>query len=309
MSGIPPAYPHPGGFDPAQPMSSEPLTSDAPCRKCGYNLRGLNLDGRCPECGTPVGLSLYGDLLRYSDPNWVRTLYRGVRTIIWGIVVAFLGAILMIVLGVAMPSLLAVAPLASVIAGLMWVVGAWMLTEPDPSGIGEDKYGTSRQIIRFAIAVGLVNTILSWVQQLTTLPPSARITLGVIGGLAGLIGVVGQFAQLNYLSKLALRIPDQPLSDRAKFLMWAIGISYSALLLAGLVIAISAAVAPGAGGGPPPGLMVGGCIAGIAGLAVIIFGIMYLLMLEKMGKRFKEQALAAEQTWAGVERAISPPAM
>ena len=45
------------------------LDEDIACRKCGYNLRGLNKDGACPECGTAVGRSTQGDLLRFCDPT------------------------------------------------------------------------------------------------------------------------------------------------------------------------------------------------------------------------------------------------
>jgi ribosomal protein S27AE len=45
------------------------IIADTTCRRCGYNLRGLSRDGRCPECGTPIGLSTHGDLLRSSGPE------------------------------------------------------------------------------------------------------------------------------------------------------------------------------------------------------------------------------------------------
>src|SRR5438876_3717954 len=69
------------------------VATDIACRKCGYNLRGLPISGRCPECGTPVGLSVKGDLLRFSDPGWLRALRRGVNFIIGAVVVAILGGI------------------------------------------------------------------------------------------------------------------------------------------------------------------------------------------------------------------------
>lgn len=31
------------------------IDDDTPCRKCGYNLRGLRIPGVCPECGEPTG--------------------------------------------------------------------------------------------------------------------------------------------------------------------------------------------------------------------------------------------------------------
>src|SRR5262245_50051536 len=70
----------------AQPVGPNvpQVAADTPCRKCNYNLRGLDPDSRCPECGTPVGLSLKGDLLRYSHPQWLGTIRRGATFIIIG---------------------------------------------------------------------------------------------------------------------------------------------------------------------------------------------------------------------------------
>jgi uncharacterized repeat protein (TIGR04138 family) len=40
-------------------MSELPaIDSDVPCAACGYNLRGLVFDGRCPECGIDIIHSL-----------------------------------------------------------------------------------------------------------------------------------------------------------------------------------------------------------------------------------------------------------
>ena len=40
-------------------MSTAPtIAHDLPCRRCRYNLRTLPTDGRCPECGTRVAITL-----------------------------------------------------------------------------------------------------------------------------------------------------------------------------------------------------------------------------------------------------------
>ncbi len=36
--------------------STAMINRDHPCWKCGYNVRGLSQEGRCPECGEPVDL-------------------------------------------------------------------------------------------------------------------------------------------------------------------------------------------------------------------------------------------------------------
>src|SRR4051794_532658 len=67
------------------------VQKDLVCRKCGYNLRGLHIDTRCPECGTPVGFSTQGDLFRFCDPEWVHLLRKGVMLILVGVAVMMLG--------------------------------------------------------------------------------------------------------------------------------------------------------------------------------------------------------------------------
>jgi hypothetical protein len=32
------------------------VAEDRPCLRCGYNVRGLRVGGRCPECGTALGV-------------------------------------------------------------------------------------------------------------------------------------------------------------------------------------------------------------------------------------------------------------
>ena len=96
------------------------------------------------------------------------------------------------------------------------------------------------------------------------------MTLQAAAALTALIGLVGQFAQLNYLSKLAVRIPDMASATRARVLMWGIGISYGMILIFGLVMALMLPMIRG--GGSASGLLAPiGCVGGFAALALLIF--------------------------------------
>lgn len=291
MSYVPPMA-GPAGY------ASAPIAQDVACRKCGYNLRGLSMEGRCPECGTAVGYSLQGDLLRFMNPDWVDLLRRGVSMIIWGVAVivfAVIGAIA-VGFGTQDAALTMVFTLVGVLVGWVLMLVGWiLLTSPDPSGLGEDQYGTARKLIRVALAVGVFQQLLG-LTALLNLDPGLSMMIDVVSLAAGIFAVVGIFAQLTYLEKLALRIPDMALSQRAHFLRYALGISYCVSIVLGAIMQLAGGrqAAARAGGAMAPL----GCIAGIAGLAMLVFGIMYLLMLEKMGRKFKEQAAAARSTWA-----------
>ena len=60
------------------------VEQDIACIRCGYNLRGLDPDGLCPECSHMVRLSIElweqdrrdASLVR-SDPRWIRNLAEG----------------------------------------------------------------------------------------------------------------------------------------------------------------------------------------------------------------------------------------
>jgi hypothetical protein len=69
------------GPDGGRPLGSAAAhrlaTQDVPCLRCGYNLRGLKIDGLCPECGAPIARSLHGNLLGYSAPEYVAKLQAG----------------------------------------------------------------------------------------------------------------------------------------------------------------------------------------------------------------------------------------
>ena len=57
------------------------LDDDVSCTQCGYNLRGLQVSGSCPECNAPVERSQLGLALEYADPRWLARVHLGFRLV------------------------------------------------------------------------------------------------------------------------------------------------------------------------------------------------------------------------------------
>jgi hypothetical protein len=112
--------------------AEEPSTigTDVPCASCGYNLRGLKADSKCPECAALIANSLRGDLLEFCDPVWVGRLALGARLIClagWGCL-----ALVVSLLFTLSPVLLL---LVYSVTWCLFVVGNWLLTGSDPGKI------------------------------------------------------------------------------------------------------------------------------------------------------------------------------
>ncbi|MFG0284589.1 MAG: hypothetical protein ACF8R7_09225 [Phycisphaerales bacterium JB039] len=101
---------------------------DAPCKRCGYNLKGLVKGGKCPECGFQRkigGVLAARDNLLYAPPGYLRTLQIGAMLMGAGVV----GAGLVAAMGVAQSPERAAAGVRLVASGL-WLVGVWIMTSP-----------------------------------------------------------------------------------------------------------------------------------------------------------------------------------
>lgn len=128
--------------------SPEAIKYDLFCHRCGYNLRGLNPDGLCPECGQPVTLAFRERLLRYAAPDWVKTIHRGVRfELVW---VALL-PMLFILQTIATSYV----PIVTVALCLLFSAASMFITVPEPLC----KPRTSFVILRISTAVGFLGIL------------------------------------------------------------------------------------------------------------------------------------------------------
>lgn len=284
---------------------------DRACRRCGYNLRGLHREGRCPECGRPVGLSFEGDLLRFADPDWVETLARGSRLVIIGLGINIVSGLVTLVVTVSVNALapMRTPPLLELLTGLCLLaglvgtavlyIGVWLATRPDPTRIGEDIYARSRKLVRVMLLAGIVSTALSLVLDTlpTTMPVVELVVLPLIalGELGALIGAV---TYVWYLGRLALRIPDDQLAKRARIAFW--GLIITAATAAGLAL-INGVLAAIAGSGALLAPL--GCLLPLGALVAFGFVLLALRVQYRIRDACREQAALARQTWAAAEPA------
>jgi hypothetical protein len=214
--------------------------------------------------------------------------------------------------------------LVSLATGVVSAVGIWLLTEPDPSGMGEDQYGRLRLIVRLAAIVSLSQYVLQICLGTLSLPSRVALAFGLLAVVGMVFQAVAYVAQLAYLERLVRRIPDPRLAGQFHFLMYAYGICYAALaVIAAAVIwflgvGIFAGQAPrvmpgtgsvggGTGGGGSSaflGALIGvGCAALITGVASLVLYILYLVRLGQLSGRLREQAAAARYIWSAANGA------
>lgn len=284
------------------------VAQDIECKRCGYNLRGLQPENRCPECGTPVGLSIAGDLLRFSDPNWVATVARGLGIMLWmilvGIILGCMGGLAQSATGASGITLL-----VQIFVSLLAAYGVWLLSAPEPARIGQDPLVNVRKFVRFAVIVGVLISLGPMLLAVT--PPPLHIVWLILAIPAYLVWLAGEYAKFLYYGQLAARIPDRVLWSRARFLRWAFVVSFAIMLLGSAAVAVApapptvapppVAAAPAAAPpvtGPSAAQLVGLGLVGVAGMGVLVFGVLTMFLIMRLRKAILAQAALARQSWA-----------
>lgn len=284
--------------NPGTEIAEGTVDGDFPCRKCAYNLRGLPKNGLCPECGTPVEISIGTDLLRYSDPTYLLSMRRGIHLIFAGVVGLIVIGILRIFMFRTAGTMYIGSLLQLAGSGLM-IAGSWLLTNPDPSGIGESRYGTIRKLIRVCLIIGVSDDIIQTALSLAMLPTSAVYGLQFVAMLAQAATLVGELALLEYLSRLAARLPDLAMQIKSKSLMKGIGICNGILIASVLPLRFL-------GGSMGAGVAFVGCFMLIVGLFLLVLYIRFLGLLAEFAGRLKLIAEQSQQLWAAAKLNAQP---
>jgi hypothetical protein len=286
------------------------IAGDLSCLKCGYNLRGLEPNSACPECGTAIGRSAHGDLLRFCDPEWVRRLASGANWISAGIICSILGGGAAGGIGAATGLARGgwpaspVAAIISAVFGLVGLIGYWKVTTADPGKPQEESQISARSLVRLAmVTTFLLGPINASVAQFSPLWGSL---LTILAGVVGLVGTVCIFV---YARQLAFRIPDGQLASRTRVVMWGLlTMNFLTLLAAVAAMAFAAAVMTGPTTSPAgPATPSAGASAGMAAsmgvgcvvlLGSLFFALWAIRLLDRFRKAFRQAAQLATETWA-----------
>jgi len=288
MTAINPAHRLPNVVDPA----TNTVIVDLECRRCGYNLRTQPEQGVCPECGSPVGLSTRGNYLQFANPEWVGKVAKGLQIVFWMIIIEIA---LSFCTGPIVP------PIASFIAILVTVVdviGVWLMTEPDPSGIGEEKNVSARKIVRVAAVVAAASVAIEAALDVGQglIPNTVAVLLTVLGVGVALVQVVAFVVRYTYFAIIARRIPDEAMAERSLMIRKGI-IVYMLITVVGVIVAMLFNSAAGIG-------MI--LILPIA-IGALIFGIMTIVLIYRLQVAVTQEAEAARRNWMAPVQQVQPP--
>ena len=197
------------------------VVGDVLCRTCGYNLRSLSLDSLCPECGARVEFSLRGNLLRFSDPQWLKHLSVGLGIQFFGLLTVTLSTIVFYspfgkrfrsffmsptVVGsgfCAMTNRMSIGIFESI--GIIVIAGgAWLATLREPAEDTASDTSTLRAVIRIGCTVFAIETMIQFIAMRMALSPPwyyAPLVTEFFADLVNLAGIAVQMIWINGLRK------------------------------------------------------------------------------------------------------------
>ncbi len=206
------------------------LQRDCPCTACGYNLRGLRTEGRCPECGQAVRVSL-SQALCLASPEHAERLARAVSRLFWSEVMMLLGCV----------------PFVGLVGLAFWMVSLWMVTGPD---VPRAQARSLAWAARLSLIVGLGGAALA---GLYVYHRPGRLSEVMVWTAALVAMLVPRLLLMLYLRRLARAMGEHRLAVPTTVVMWGLGTS---LLLAAALFAGGALAAgrPAMELALPPGL-------------------------------------------------------
>lgn len=182
-----------------------------PCRKCGYDLKGLRVGNLCPECGetirlAPKPVNVRAGTMTDADPRYVRLIIAGFGAMSAGILLSLFGFVI--------GWFSAIFGGATLLAGAAaWVAGIWIISQPRPHEFAELNNAildAARSRITVRVAAGLwgLFVVFSLASQASTGVSVLGPTLDVAAGIAGLAAFAGLIPISIFVAELEFWMSD-----------------------------------------------------------------------------------------------------
>lgn len=199
------------------------VSSSLPCVSCGYDLNGLKVDGRCPECGEAIERSVGGDPLEYANAKWLNTITRGVVLLRIGAAGVVITPLLLMVISISLLTIVGGGMgrtadlLLGVVMSILWLgglgavtLGVFLATAQEPRDREREPMESRRNVARFAmvIATGALPAT-AMLYQAMFASGAARWIGYVVSMLLAVTLGVGVPATMDHLAKLARRCGDR----------------------------------------------------------------------------------------------------
>ena len=205
------------------------LVREITCLRCGYNLRGAEVEGACPECGLEVERSLRGDRLMFADPTWLENVCFGWVALGWVLSVGTGVVFAVSFVPLAMKQLWVMLTTVGVWVAAIGFCG-WFATQRDPEERGlERKPAVSRPLMRWSL---LAYAAIAMLMLASSALGEQLPALWGLGALAAwVMGLCGVFAGLAYARHLARRIPAPNMARQTKILTWGFALSFAGVIV------------------------------------------------------------------------------
>lgn len=293
-------------------MDTNASVDDILCVGCGYDLRNLPVDGPCPECGRAIAESVDGRRLTAADPTWLKRLATGQALIAAGVPVAFVALcliplLMMVVFGVmavgitwtnavqdAIDSTVTLLFATVLIGILLCVIGAILVTAPDPSERDAEHALSGRNLARWGLALTVVFAVLFDVVASSPLPVPVMVAVQSVLLLLMVPSVTtGTVGLLRCLAARGARIPDHDLVQRTAsselMLRWTLPICLAGLWGSQIVSQVQPLIPALAAIDLSVFISLIGGVGGIVGLAILF----ELGRVTKLMKRYRDTFRAA----------------
>jgi predicted Zn-ribbon and HTH transcriptional regulator len=203
------------------------IAHDRDCDHCGYNLKGLPMGSKCPECGTPVrrvSSKLNGTIMDEAPTHFVRKLRLGFL---------FASSAIIILIAGAFTSNLTYA-YVDIVASLLWVGGIFLVTLPRPNRgkirpdkvLDNDKF---RMLVRALNASWIADALITaGIISLQNTPNGGNAfmlgTLAVLGAIVSIIAWICIIPTSVYIAEIAYWASNNAVANRLRGTAWVLAV-------------------------------------------------------------------------------------